>query len=121
VAVKVAVSVPQILVLVVLIEGGLEPVPIVMTIAFELPLSPQELLQIAVYVPAVATLILVPVVALLHFTVPTQPDAVNVAVSVPHKLVLFELIVGGVGSVPVLMVTTFDAPLSPQPLLQTAE
>ncbi len=67
------------------------------------------------------TLILVPVEALLHFTVPTQPVAVNVAVSAPHKLVLFVLIVGGVGSAPVLIVTTLLAPLSPQPFIQTAE
>ena len=50
-----------------------------------------------------------------------QPVADNVAISVPHKLTLFELMVGGVGSVPVLIVTTFDAPLSPQLFIQTAE
>jgi hypothetical protein len=121
VAVNVAASLPHRLVLVVLIDGELEPVPIVITTAFEFPLSPQLVLQIAVYVPAVVTLMLVPVEALLHFTVPTQPEAVNVAVSVPHKLNLFELIVGDVGSVPLLMVMTFDAPLSPHLLLQTAE
>ena len=64
---------------------------------------------------------LVPVEPLLHFTVPTQPVAVNVAVSAPHKLVLVVLITGAVGKVPVLMVTTLLAPLSPQLFTQTAE
>ena len=121
VEIKVAVSVLHKLFLLVLITGAAGLEPIVITTAFEFPLSPQLLLHVAVYVPAAATLILVPVEVLLHFTVPTQPVAVNVAVSVPHKLILFELIVGGVGSVPVLMVITFETPLSPQLLIQTAE
>jgi hypothetical protein len=48
VAVNVAVSVPQRLILLVLIDGGFEPAPIVITIALEFPLSPQLLIHVAV-------------------------------------------------------------------------
>jgi hypothetical protein len=69
----------------------------------------------------VLTLIVAVVAPLLHLTVPLQPVALNVALSVPQILVLLEAIVGGVGKAPVTIVTTFDAPLSPQPLIHTAE
>jgi hypothetical protein len=121
VAVNVAVSVPQRLILLVLTDGGFEPAPIVITIALEFPLSPQLLLHVAVYVPALLTLIVAVVAPLLHLTVPPQPVALNVAFSVPQILVLFEEIVGGTGNVPVTIVTILLAPLSPQLLIHTAE
>ena len=63
---------------------------------------------------------LVPVAFVLHLTVPAQPVAVNVAVSLLHRLTLFVAIVGAFGVVPVVMVITFDTPLVPQLLLQVA-
>ena len=70
--------------------------------------------------PAVLTVILVPVALLLHFTVPVQPSAVNIAVSLLHKLGLLLEIIGAPGVTPVVMVITFDEPLVPQLLLQVA-
>ncbi len=63
---------------------------------------------------------LVPVAALLHTTVPVQPVAVNVAVSLPQILVLVVLIDGGLGPLPVVITMAFELPLSPQVLLQMA-
>ena len=65
-------------------------------------------------------MILVPVAFVFHFTVPVQPVAVKVAVSLLHKLVLSGAMVGAVGVVPVVIVTTLDAPLVPQLLLHVA-
>jgi hypothetical protein len=119
-AIKVAVSVLQILFLLALMIGaaGLEPVLMIITLLT--PLSPQELLQVAVYVPALFTEIVVPVAFVLHLIVPLQPAAIKVAVSVLHKLVLLALTIGAAGLEPVLMITTLLAPLSPQELLQVA-
>jgi hypothetical protein len=61
-----------------------------------------------------------PVAFVLQVNVPAQPVAVNVAVSLLHRLVLFVAIVGAFGVVPVVMVITFDTPLVPQLLLQVA-
>ena len=61
---------------------------------------------------------LVPVEPVLQVTVPPQPVAVNVAVSLPHKLVLLLAIVGALGGVPVVITIAFDAPLVPQPVKQ---
>ncbi len=121
VALNVATSPIHKLFLLVLITGEAGLFPVLITIAFELPLSPQVLLQMAVYVPEVLTTMLLPVEPLLHFNVPKHPVALNVAVSVPHKLVFVVLITGAVGNVPVLIVTTLLAPLSPQLFTQTAE
>lgn len=55
-----------------------------------------------------------PVAELLQRIRPVQPEAVNVADSEPHKLVLLVLIDGGVDDVAVVMVTTLLVPLSPQ-------
>ena len=63
---------------------------------------------------------LLPVALVLHFTVPTQPLAVNVAVSLPHKLVLLLAIVGALGEPPVVIMTAFDAPLVPQEVVHIA-
>ena len=51
---------------------------------------------------------------------PEQPLAINVAVSLVHKLVLLVLIKGADGLVTVLITTELLAPLSPQVLLQVA-
>jgi hypothetical protein len=119
--INVALSVLHKLFLSVLITGAAGFEPDVMIIALLIPLSPQLLLHVAVYVPALLTLIVAVVAPLLHLTVPPQPVALNVAVSVPQILVLFEEIVGGTGNVPVTIVTTLLAPLSPQLLIHTAE
>ena len=66
------------------------------------------------------TVILVPVTFVLHFTVPLQPSAVRVAVSLLHKLGLLLEIIGALGVVPVVIITELDAPLVPQVLLQVA-
>jgi hypothetical protein len=63
---------------------------------------------------------LLPVAFVLHFTVPLQPVAVKVAVSVPQILVLLVLITGAVGAVPVLITTALLTPLTPQVFSQTA-
>ena len=51
---------------------------------------------------------------------PEQPLAINVAVSLAHKLVLLVLIKGADGLVTVLITTELLAPLSLQALLQVA-
>ena len=120
VAVNVALAPLHKLLLLVAIVGTPGVVRVVIVTTFDAPLVPQLLLQVAVYVPAVLTVILVPVAFVLQVTVPAQPVAVNVAVSLLHRLVLLVAIVGAFGVVPVVMVTTFDAPLVPQLLLQVA-
>ena len=64
---------------------------------------------------------LLPVAPVLHVSVPVQPVAVKVAVSLPQMLVLLAVTVGAGGVEPVVMVTTFDTPLVPQLFRQTAE
>ena len=70
--------------------------------------------------PAVLTVKVLPVETILHFTVPLQPVAVKVAVSLPHRLVLSALITGADGAVPVVIVSTLLAGLLPQVLLHLA-
>ena len=120
VAVKVAVSLPHKLVLLLAIVGALGEPPIVITIAFDAPLVPHAVIHVAVYVPAVPTVMLVPVEPLLQATVPPQPVAVRVAVSLPHKLVLLLAIVGAVGVPPVVITIALDAPLVPQAVTHVA-
>ena len=68
-----------------------------MVTGLELILEPQEVLQIAVYVP-IGTVIVEPVAPLLHSTTPfEQPVAIIMAVSLPHTEVLFAKICGIVG------------------------
>ncbi len=57
---------------------------------------------------------LLPVAFVLHLIVPLQPMAVKTAVSVLHKLVLFELINGVAGLPLVLIINTLLEPLTPQ-------
>ena len=63
---------------------------------------------------------LVPVEPLLQVTVPLQPVAVNVAVSLLHRLVLLVAMVGGFGVPPENIVMIFEAPLVPQAFIQVA-
>lgn len=105
VAVRIAVSLPQSIVLVLAIVGadGLPPEVIVITL--DAPLVPQLLTQTALYVPAEPTDKVLPVAFVFHFTVPPQPLAVKIAVSLPHKLVLLAVTVGGDGRVFFLITT----------------
>ena len=81
---------------------------------------PQAFSQLAEYVPATLTVILLVVAPVLQVNVPVQPVAVNVAVSLPQMLVLLVATVGAAGVEPVVMVITFDAPLVPQALVHVA-
>jgi hypothetical protein len=119
-AIKFAVSVLQIVFLLVLIIGAAGLEPLLMIIVLLMPLTPHIFSQVAVYVPALFTEIDVPVAFVLHLTVPLQAVAVNVAVSVLQILVLFVAITGTVGLVPVRMIMTFDELLLPQLLEQIA-
>ena len=101
VAVNVEVSLLHRLVLLVAITGGFGVPPENIVMIFEAPLVPQAFVQVAVYVPGVFTVMLLPLTPVLHFTVPPQPAATNVAVSVPHSFCLSELIIGAVGFVTV--------------------
>ena len=76
--------------------------------------------QLALYVPATLTVIVLVVAPVLHFRLPTQPVAVKVDVSLGHKLGLVALTVGATGAVPVLMIIAFELPLVPQVLLHVA-
>lgn len=120
VAVSVAVSAPQILVLLAVTVGALGVPPVVITIGVEAPLTPQRFVHVAVYVPAALTARLVPVWPPIHVTVPPHPVAVKIAVSLPHRLDLSDVTVGGAGLPPVVIITAFDAPLVPQDVVQVA-
>ena len=94
--------------------------PEVIVTVFDLGLVPQEFLQIAVYVPTTVTANVLPVAPLLHVIVPEQLDEVNVAVSVPHKLVLSAFTTGASGEPPLVITTVFEFPLAPQLLTHFA-
>ena len=96
--------------------GGV-PVPIVIVLLFGD--VPHELLHVAVYVPAPTSIVDV-VAPLLHVNVPVQFAAVNVAFSVPHTVVLFDVILGAFGLLPVVITIAFDAGLSPQIFVHVA-
>ncbi len=70
--------------------------------------------------PDALTSIVLPVAPVLHVKLPLQPLAVNVAFSPSQHTVLFEVITGAVGVVPVVMVNTLLTPLSPHALLHVA-
>ncbi len=119
-AVNVAFSPSQQMVLFDESTGAVGVVPVVMVTTLLAVLSPQLLLHVAVYVPAVLTLIVLPVAFVLHLIVPEQPVALNVALSALHKLVLFDDITGATGLIPVLITTKLLEPLSPQLLIHVA-
>ncbi len=120
VALKVALSPLHKLVLFDEITGadGFTPLPI--TISFDLGLTPQIFSHTTEYVPAALTVMVLLVEFVLHFKVPLQPVAVNVAVS-PVQIVVLSLdILGVVGLTPVRITIEFDAMLLPQTVVQLA-
>jgi hypothetical protein len=119
-AVIVATSLPQILVLSGVITGAFGAVPFVMVTTLLAGLEPQLLLQLALNVPLAFTVMLLLVEPLLHNKLPVQPLAVIVATSLPQIFVLSGVITGAFGAVPFVMVTTLLAGLEPQLLLQLA-
>jgi len=121
VAVNVALSPVQIVVLSLTILGVVGLTPVLMTIELEALLVPQTVVQLAVYVPELLTSMTLPVAPVLHVKLPLQPLAVNVAFSPSQHTVLFDEITGAVGVVPVVMVTILLAELSPHTLLHVAE
>ena len=97
---------------------GFAPVPI--TISFDFGLTPQIVSHTTEYVPAALTLIVLLVAFVLHFKLPLQPLAVNVALS-PVQIVVLSLVIAGVvGLTPVRMTIEFEALLVPQTVVQTA-
>jgi hypothetical protein len=119
-AVKVALSPVQIVVLSLTILGVVGLTPVLITIVFEALLVPQTVVQLAVYVPDVLTSIVLPDVPVLHTKIPLHPFAVKVAFSPSQHNVLLAEINGAVGVVPVVIVTTLLAELSPHTLLHVA-
>jgi hypothetical protein len=65
----------------------------------------------------VLTVIIVPLAFVLHFTVPVQPVAVNVAVPVPQIFVVVDAITGANGLFNVWITTGVELSLVPQLLL----
>jgi hypothetical protein len=121
VAVKVAFSPSQHTVLSVLITGtgGAGLVPIV--IVLELPEVPQLVVQVAVYVPAPTSFVVpTPNPADQVMVPPTQPVAVNVALSLGQMLVTLLVNTGASGGVPVLIVIVFDTGELPHELTHVA-
>ena len=116
-ACKVAVSAAHTTVLS-LVKIGVEgKLPNLMIIALLTGLEPQRFSQVAVYVPAVLTVILVPLAFVLHFTVPIQPVAVKVAVPVPQIIVVVEAITGAAGLFNICITTGVELSLVPQLLI----
>ena len=119
-ALKVALSPLHKLVLFDEITGadGFTPLPI--TISFDLGLTPQIFSHTTEYVPAALTVMVLPVAFVLHFNVPLQPVAVNVAVSPVQIVVLSLVMLGVVGLTPVRITIEFEAMLVPQTVVQLA-
>ena len=120
VAVKVALSPLHKLVLFVeiTVADGFAPVPI--TISFDVGLTPHIFSHTTEYVPAALTVMVLPVAFVLHFNVPLQPVAVNVAVSPVQIVVLSLVMLGVVGLTPVRITIEFEAMLVPQTVVQLA-
>ena len=70
--------------------------------------------------PAVLTVMLLLVALVLHLMLPVQPVELNVAVSPIHKLFLFVLITGAVGTLTLVMNIALLKPLSLQLLIHVA-
>ena len=93
----------------------------VITTASDAGLTPQALEHVTVYVPAVLTVIAAVVAPFDHLIVPVQALIVKVAVEVPQIFLSpVTATVGLAGLSPVIIVTTFDAWLSPQSFEQVA-
>ena len=67
------------------------------------------------------TSILLVVAPVLHDKLPAQPLAVNTALSPEQIPVLFELMLGADGLLPVLITISFDLELTPHIVSHTAE
>ena len=120
-AVKIAFSTPQIIVLFADIDGAVGVAPVDIVTLFEFPEVPQLVVHVAVYVPAPTSFVRpVPNPPDQVSVPPLQPAAVNVAFSVPQSVVLFVDIVGAVGVAPVVIVTLFEFPEVPQPVVHVA-
>ncbi len=120
VAVRVAISVPQSVVLLATIDGAVGAGWLVITTGIEAGEVPQLLTQVAVYVPG-PTRIGLPV--LLLFQVSTPPVGqlpVRVAFSSPHTLSLLAVICGAVGAGWVVITTGVEATEVPQLLTHVA-
>jgi hypothetical protein len=121
VAVKIAFSVPQTLVLLTEITGAVGARLVPMVIEFETNELPHALTQVAVYVPAPTSFVAPVPKPDDHVIVPpTQPVAVNVAFSVPQILVLLTEITGAVGDGLVPIVIEFETSELPHALTQVA-
>ena len=97
VAVRVAISVPQSVVLLATIDGAVGAGWLVITTGVEATEVPQLLTHVAVYVPAPTCLGLA-VVLSFHCTVPLVQVAVRVAISVPQSAVLLAVKTGAFGA-----------------------
>jgi hypothetical protein len=106
VAVNLAFAPSQHTVLSLVILGAFGVVPFLIVITSEATLVPQLVVHLALYVPALLTLITLPVALLLHVIVPLQFVAVKVAVCASHKSVLSARTIGAAGGVPCVMVNT---------------
>ena len=121
VAINVAFSVPQTVVLFVVITGAVGNGPLVIVTVFDADDVPHEFTQVAVYVPTPTSLVAPVPKPDDHVIVPSvQPVAVNVAFSVPQTVVLFVLITGDTGAGRVVIVIVFEFPLFPQIFSQYA-
>lgn len=108
-AVKLAVSLPQIVVLFEVITGADGLSPFLISITFDALLTPHRFSHVALYVPATLATNVLPVAPVLHLIVPfVQPLAVKLAVSLPQIVSLFVEIVGVLGFVLVLIMIASD-------------
>jgi hypothetical protein len=119
IAVRIAFSVPQILVLFAEIVGAVGTIPVSILIIFDAKLVPHEFLHFAVYVPT-PTNITFPVDPLLHSTVELQPTATNLAFAVSQTVTLSVVINGAFGTPPIVILTILLFGLSPHEFWQTA-
>ena len=103
------------------VTTGAAALSVVITTASDAGLTPQAFVHVTVYVPAVLTVIAAAVAAFDHLISPVQALAVNVAVEVPQRFLSpVTATVGLAGLSPVIIVTTFEAGLSPQSFEQIA-
>jgi hypothetical protein len=110
----------QIPVLPVIIKGALGLLPVLITISFDLGLTPQIVSHTTVYVPATLTVIRLVVAPVLQFKIPLQPLALNIALSPTHNTSLFVNMSGVLGFTPVLITIGVDEELLPHSLLHVA-
>jgi hypothetical protein len=121
VAVNVALSVPQIDVLLAVIVGATEAGLAVMVTELEARDVPQLVVQVAVYVPAPTSLVVpVPNPPDQVTVPPEQPVAVRTAFSVPQTVNLLADILGAVGTTPFSILIILEARLIPQEFLHFA-